>query len=332
MALETITEAKQLEKIEDQWNNLLAEVEENSIFLTHQWFCSWWKCFSKGQRLEILVVKDKGGKLLGIAPLMRESNTISFLASHEVSDYCDFLISKNRQKEFFTDLLAYFNNHRPGIKRIELINIKSSSSTLTYLPQLARRHGFIVEAAEAETAPYLELPSSYEDFMLILSRKDRHELRRKLRKMSGLGRVKVKQLKDLESLKTWLPSFIELHRASSSFKEAFWSRPGMVDFFEELAKRFSPQAWIELSLLLQREKIMAVLLSFVYQDEIYFYNTAYSRHYAFYSPGLFLFNYRLQQAIAERKRKADFLRGKERYKYYFGTKECRIYNLTFLLE
>jgi CelD/BcsL family acetyltransferase involved in cellulose biosynthesis len=101
----------------------------------------------------------------------------------------------------------------------------------------------------------------------------------------------------------------------------------MSDFFQEVASRFSLQKWVELNFLFCKDRIMAALLNFSYADTIYFYNVAFNKDYAWYSPGLFLFNHCLKQAISEGKRKADFLRGREKYKYYFGAEDSKIFRL-----
>ena len=85
---------------------------------------------------------------------------------------------------------------------------------------------------------------------------------------------------------------------------------------------------MELIFLYHGDKIMASLLNFMYEDKVYFYNVAYNRDYAWYSPGLFLFDHSIRQAISEKKKEADFLRGREKYKYYFGAIESKIFDLT----
>lgn len=332
MKVERITDFEDFKKIRAGWNTLLLLSEENSIFLTHEWFYSWWKCFSEGKSLEILRFQDEQGEMIGIAPLMTEENILRFIASQEVTDYCDFITAKGRGEEFYENLLGYLKIQYSGIKRIELINIKSSSPTLVFLPQVAPKHDFSCLSFEVEVAPILELPSSYEDFLRLLNRKSRHELRRKLRRMDNLQGVKIVKAADPKGLLTSIETFIDLHRKSAPSKREFWQRRGMVDFFREIILQFYPKKWVKLNFLLHEEKIMASLLNFSYEDQIYFYNIAYNKDYALYSPGLFLFNHCLKQAIIEKKKKADFLRGREKYKYYFGAKESKIFHLTLTLE
>ena len=328
MKVERIRDLESLEKLKDTWNELLFSSGQNYIFLTHEWISSWWKCFSEDNSLEIFVFKDEKENLVGIAPFMTKNECLCFIASHEVSDYCDAITENKRREELYEYLLNYLRKNYPEIKKIELINIKSSSPTLNFLSRLAPEYGFSCSCTETEVAPLLGLPSSYDDYMKSLSKKNRHELRRKLRRMESLEGVKITKITDTKELQSSLEAFITLHKKGSSSKAKFWERKGMSDFFREITHRFSLQKWVELNFISYEERIMAALLNFSYSEEIYFYNVAFNREFAWYSPGLFLFNHCIKQAISEGKRKVDFLRGREEYKYYFGARESKIVQLT----
>jgi CelD/BcsL family acetyltransferase involved in cellulose biosynthesis len=85
--------------------------------------------------------------------------------------------------------------------------------------------------------------------------------------------------------------------------------------------------WVELNVLFLEDRLIAALLNFLYKDTLYFYNIAYERDYAAYSPGFYLFDHSIKHAIAQGRKAADFLRGREKYKYFFGAKESKIYSL-----
>jgi len=327
MKVECIRDPESLEELKDAWNELLFSSKQNCIFLTHEWISSWWKCFSEDNSLEIQIFKDEKGSLAGIAPFMIKNKILRFIASQEVSDYCDVITHNERREEFHENLLSYFKKNYPDVEKIELMNIKSSSPTLSFLPRLAHEHGYSSSCNETEVAPLLELPSSYDDYLASLSKKNRHELQRKLRRMESLGGVKITRIADTKQLQSSLVKFIDLHKEGSPSKEKFWGKKGMSDFFQEIASRFSLQKWVELNLLFYEDSIMAGLLNFSYSDQILFYNVAFDKDFARYSPGLFLFNHCIKEAISEGKRKADFLRGREKYKYYFGAEDSKIFRL-----
>ena len=328
MKVENIRDVGSFQKIKDAWNKLLFSSKQNSIFFTHEWFASWWKCFSEDNSLEVLIFKDREGDPLGIGPFMIRNKILRFIASKEVSDYCDVIADNGRREEFYENLLNYFRLNYSDIEKIELMNIKSSSPTLDFLVRLAPKHKFSCSVTKTEVAPLLELPSSYEDYLGCLGKKNRHELRRKLRRMESLKGIKTVKITDTQELKSSIETFIALHRKGSPSKAKFWEKKEMSDFFHEIAYRFSIQKWIELNFLFYEDRIMAALLNFSCSDQVYFYNVTFNRDFAWYSPGIFLFNQCIKDAISEGKRTADFLRGREEYKYYFGAKDNKIFHVT----
>ncbi len=330
MKIERIQDHRKFKEIPDVWNEVLHSSEQDCPFLTHEWISSWWECFSEDNSLEALLFKDEKENPVGVAPLMIQDNTLRFIASEEVSDYCDFVYIKGYEEEFYESLFEYFKTIQSNIEKIELMNMQSSSSTLVYLPRLASKHGFTCSKEEVEVAPVLELPSSYEDYLGNLSKKKRHELRRKLRRIESLDGIRVERITDSKNLRTYLDRFIAIHKQGSSAKAKFWEKPKMTDFFHEMANRFSLREWIELKVLFYEERILAALLNFSYSDCIYFYNVAFDRDFARYSPGIFLFDHSIREAISTRKKSVNFLRGREEYKYYFGAKDSKIFRLILI--
>ena len=253
MKIEQIKTISRFEEIRDTWNELLHSSDQNSVFLTHQWFYSWWRWLSEGKSLEIFLYRSDSGTPVGIAPLMRENDILAFMASGEVTDYCDFIIRSGKEREFFESLLDFFRVQYPGVQKILLMNIKQTSKTLYFLPHLAAKYDFTCTVTESEVAPVLTLPASYEDFLALLSRKNRHDLRRKLKRVEELEGVRTVKVLDAVGLQSSINSFIQLHRRSDASKEEFWRAQGMADFFQEIALQFSPQGWVELLLMLHNE-------------------------------------------------------------------------------
>ena len=55
--------------LEKEWNSVLQKSENDSIFLRHEWFRSWWEAYGAEKELLILLFKENG-ELLGICPFM----------------------------------------------------------------------------------------------------------------------------------------------------------------------------------------------------------------------------------------------------------------------
>ena len=327
MKIERIRSYEKFMGVKSEWNILLCRSGLNIPFLTHQWFDAWWSSFGGLNTMEILLFRDASGILSGIAPLMVSEESLRFIASHEVTDYCDFIFVPDKRDKFYDCLWDHISRNSNGWSRIELISIPDPSATLSELPRLAERHGYASRVNESEIVPKLPLPASIEKYLHSLSRKNRHELRRKIRKLDTLGNIHIRKIKEAEQLQDAVDGFISLHRASSREKREFWNSPGMTDFFHAFCRLFSLENWVEMTVLTSSDRLIAALLSFHYAETVYFYNIAYDKDYSVYSPGFSLFHHAIDQAIADQVKLVDFLRGREKYKYFFGAKESKIYSL-----
>ncbi len=331
MKIERISTYERFVDLKEQWSTLLFRSDQNRPFLTHQWFDAWWQCFGQDHTLEILFFRDESDSPIGIAPMMIGDGVLQFIASHEVTDYCDFILCPDNRKDFFRCLLDYFRMSHAKLSRIEFINIPDSSLTLSEMPRFAVEQGFLCEVRKSETVPVLTLPDSYEKYLNCIGRKNRHELRRKVRKLEGLGNVRLERISESEKLSHAVQEFISLHRESGSDKQEFWRKRGMPEFFDELTSLFVLEGWMESIMLYAENRLIAALLNFSYRDTLYFYNIAYDKGYSPFSPGFYLFDRSIRQAITENMRVADFLRGREKYKYFFGAEDSKIYNLKLTL-
>ncbi len=327
MKVERIAEPNLFQQLGDKWNSLLDASGSHCVFLTHEWFRSWWECLSGKNNLEILLFKDKKDLLLGAAPMMTDGQNLRFMASHEVTDYCDFLYLPDYKEEFFRSLLDYFCANYPEKTKLEFINIRSSSATCDLILEMASEYGFSHSLRETEVAPVLSVPSTYKDYMSSLSRKNRHEIRRKLKRLERLERIRVKKITETRHLLHAVESFIALHKQSSPQKQAFWTTEGMPEFFKTIVHRFSKKGWVEMNVLFFERSLIAALLNFLHYDEVLFYNVAYDLEYAPFNPGFYLFHASIAEAISQGRKTVDFLRGREKYKYDFGAKGCKIYSL-----
>ena len=84
MKIERIGSIEDLLGLEKEWGECLSASSHDNVFLTWEWFVSWWKCFGKGSELNILVFRNPSGTLCGLAPLKTREKILSFIAIREV--------------------------------------------------------------------------------------------------------------------------------------------------------------------------------------------------------------------------------------------------------
>ncbi|MFC2160756.1 GNAT family N-acetyltransferase [Acidobacteriota bacterium] len=328
MRIEKISTLEKLVEVRDEWNILVESSSQNCIFLTNEWFCAWFESFGDPYQLSVLLFRDQENRLFGAAPLMETSSGLKFMANHEVTDYCDFIVESGKEELFYTHYLQYWQEDMKKPHHLLLINIREDSPTLLILSRMAEERQFENSILEAEVAPSLDLPLTYDEYLKNLKRKNRHELLRKTKKVDSLKSIVHKRVYDPEGARNCVGHFLDLHRKSSSFKREFWEKKGVEPFFYKITDLFSKNGWIEFNVLCLQDGLAAMLLNFIYHDEIHFYNIAFNANYAPYSPGIYLFNQSIRRAIKDNLKRADFLRGKEKYKFYLGAKECKIMDFT----
>ena len=303
------------------WPVLLEHCDANHIFLTPQWQRAWWQIFGNDFEMELLSLSD-GSELIGIAPLKNNGKSLSFLGSTDVCDYMDFIVRQGSEDYFFPRLLDYLAPL--AWQSIELDSLLPQSLALRFFVPAARQKGYRVEIEQMDVSPQLNLPASWEDYLVALKTKDRHELRRKLRRLEQTRAVSYYHVTDKAALLSAMASFFELFKLSHTEKAQFMTDRKR-EFFLAMGSSLAEKGDVSLSFLEVGGLRTSATLCFDYDNEIYLYNSAYDPTYASLSVSLLLKVYNIREAISNGKRRFDFLRGDEPYKYDLGGQAVPIY-------
>jgi CelD/BcsL family acetyltransferase involved in cellulose biosynthesis len=180
--------------------------------------------------------------------------------------------------------------------------------------------GLDCSPSQHAVAARLELPSTFDDYLLAIGRKERHELRRKVRRFTEEHGTPVVTTEDGPG--DGLGAFVDMHRRSRGRKGQFMT-PRMVAWFSDLAGQ---DGWrID---LLRGEDGVPVAASFGWaDDEVYYlYNSAYDRRVSG-SPGMVLLAKLIERAIVTGLSVFDFLKGEEPYKFRLGAVRRPLYTL-----
>jgi CelD/BcsL family acetyltransferase involved in cellulose biosynthesis len=301
---------------ESRWNVLLDRARHPSLFLTWQWQTAWSRAFLAGRPLQLLQVSDDAGALAGILPLYEDSPGLRRLVGGvDVSDYLDLIVPAGLEEEVWATLLQY----RAGeTAEWDLHALRGGSPTVEIVPRLAASAGLNVTVEREDRCPVLELPDSWGTYLERLSGKDRHELRRKMRKLEReLPGTSVRSHASLEGWDDALADFLRLHRLSKVGKARFMDER-MEDFFRDSTRALAAAGWGRLWFLDWNGAAVASFLCLEYGRSIALYNSGFDPTHAKLAPGLVLLAHVIGDAIARHVPVFDFLRGEEPYKYAFG--------------
>ena len=317
------TPLNSFDQIRGEWLDLLEECPVNTFYLMPQWQEIWWEAFRERREMAGFYLQRPEG-VTAIASLARQGDDLSFVGNTETFDYNDFMIRPGWEEDFFAALMNWLD--REDFKALELPSLMEDSPTLEYLPDLARQRGYSVEISEEDVTPGLELPDNWDAYLAGLSKKNRHELRRKLRRLESTEGWRWYCVQGSEQVSARLEDFLYLMRQSAPDKAAYMTGEREA-FFRRITQRTAELDLLRLYFLEMDGQDVASSLCFDYNGARYLYNSGYDPEYAYYSVGLLLNALCLREAIEQGKTYFDFLRGPEPYKYHLGGLDRTIYHM-----
>ncbi len=311
-----------LESLTGDWQALLEDDAQGSVFQHPAWLRIWFHAFGGDRRLRVLAIRD-GARLLGVAAFIAGDNRLTLAGDPDLWDYSGLTVRKGFERDAFHALIEHLAGE--AWDEIVLWGLAEDTPASDELPALAEAHGFRVTRDQEAVCPTVELPDSWDAYLASLNKKDRHELRRKMRRFAesdGEGELVV--LSGTDAVLAALPDFIRLHVESREDKAAFMTE-AMQHFFRHVAGDLARESRIRLYLLERGGVRLASVLCFDGGDSLMLYNSGYDPAYAHVSVGLVSKALCLQRAIEEGKRHFNFLRGDERYKYDLGARDTLVY-------
>lgn len=312
---------------EAAWNRLVARSSTDVPFLTWQFQTTWWRAFALGE-LHFLAVQDGAGEWVGALPLYEavgpDGPVLRLVGGVDVADYLDVVAVAGREEEVWKALLTALAGSR--WRALELRPIPAASPTPGLLAALAPTAGLGCRVERDERCPVIELPSSWDAYLASLSGKDRHELRRKLRRAEA-AEPRVEVVRTPGGVAAAMDAFIALHRKSKTGKARFMDER-MEAFFREVAVASAAAGWAALWLLWLDDAAAAALFCLEYAGTISLYNSGFDPTARALSPGVVLIARTIEDAIARGFRRYDFLRGDEPYKYGFGAVPTEVLRVT----
>lgn len=301
------------------WHDLLGRRSWSSIFLTPEWQGLWYDQFGVDDELRLLTIGPADAPL-GLAPLMLSGDTLTFVGDTDLFDYHEFI---DAAPGFYEALVACIDT-LPW-KTLDLRSLPAFSPTLEALPPAYSALGYDVTIEDEDVVPGTDLPATWDEFVGGLRKKDRHELRRKMRRLEGAGEIQVVE-STRETLEADFSLFHELMAESREEKRDFML-PERQAFFRRIVDWSFNAGFLRLMFLELDGERVAATMSFDYDGRRLLYNSGYRLEHAPLAVGLMLNALCIKDAIERGLTYFDFLRGPEPYKYHLGGMDIGLHRL-----
>jgi len=176
----------------------------------------------------------------------------------------------------------------------------------------------------------MDLPASFDEYIERLDTKQRHEVKRKMRKLAEAGRVEYRVIEDGAGIQRAMDAFLKMFTESRSDKADFLTSQ-KESFFRALAVAMGQAKLLRMGVLELDSLPTAMILYFDFKNGAYLYNSGYDPRYTDLSVGLMSKVLCIQECISRGNKKYDFLKGNETYKYHLGGKEVTLSNCQITL-
>jgi CelD/BcsL family acetyltransferase involved in cellulose biosynthesis len=299
-----------------------------SVFVLPDWMRVWWQVFGTGHELFIRTIRD-GEKIIGVAPLMIKEGAAGFIGGTDVCDYNDFITVPGREQDFLHALLDYLKES--DISGLDLKHVRPDSTVMTSLTKIAGELGYNVTSNKEDVSLEMDLPATFDEYLGKLDAKQRHEVRRKMRRLTEEGNVEYRFINDGDNLKPAVDKFFRMFTESRRDKADFLTER-MKSFFNLMVDVMAAGGMLRLGVLELDSKPVAEIMCFDYRDCIYLYNSGYDPEYVSLSAGLISKVFAIRDAIEKGKKRFDFLKGAEPYKYRLGGQEVPLYRCQIVLK
>ncbi len=307
-----------------EWNDLLKSSVSDTPFLRHEYQRAWWEHRGGGEWKDaqlVLVSAREGQKLIGLAPLFiaeyEGAASLLLIGSIEISDYLDLIVPMDAHSRFVTGLFDFLaSTITDNWAAVDWYNLPDSSPTLATLKHEAELRGWTHLEEMYRPTPRIVLNGDFDEYLSGVEKKQRHEIRRKMRRAIESERGVRWFISDMADPEAEIDSFLKLMEQDQG--KASFLRAPMRAQMREVIRTAHENGWLWLAFLEADGQRIAAALNFDYGNKLWGYNAGVNRDFMDLSPGWVLLGHVLQWCCENGRYEFDFMRGDEDYKYRFG--------------
>ncbi|HZJ24093.1 MAG TPA: GNAT family N-acetyltransferase [Anaerolineales bacterium] len=313
------------------WNQLVEQSIADTPFSRYEYLNEWWKTLGGGEwtgkdgvtpPLLVLVSATENDHLIGIAPLFIAEHdgqqALMLVGSIEISDYLDLIVREQDLPRFVSGLFDFLTSASVSSwSAVDWYNIPDTSPTRAALQVEFEKRGWPYHAEIYRPTPRIALNGSFDEYLSRLDKKQRHEIRRKMRRAAESElNVRFTIIDINADIETEINDFF--HLMTQDPNKANFLTPLMREQMAVTIRTAFEQGYLWLAFLEIGGVKVAASLNFDYKNKLWGYNSGVSREHMELSPGWVLLAHTIQWCCENGRYEFDFMRGDEEYKYRFG--------------
>ena len=307
------------------WNTLVEQSIADTPFSRYEYLAEWWKTLGGGEWKTaelVLVSASENDQLIGIAPLFiaeyGAQQALMLVGSIEISDYLDLIVREADLSRFLSGLIDFLTSSVAGNwSAIDWYNLPDNSLTLAALKAESEKRGWSYHEDIYRPTPRIALNDSFEEYLAHIDKKQRHEIKRKMRRAAESDlNVRFLVIDREANIENEINNFFDLMVQDPN--KANFLHPAMREQMTVTIRAAFEQNYLWLAFLEVDGVKVAASLNFDYKNKLWGYNSGVSRAHMELSPGWVLLGHVIQWCCENGRHEFDFMRGDEDYKYRFG--------------
>jgi CelD/BcsL family acetyltransferase involved in cellulose biosynthesis len=339
LQVEIVTTDSGLAAMREDWEGLLERSGAQSPFNTWEWLYPWWQVYGEGKQLRLVTVRDAGGVLVGLAPLMIgkrkrggrgcEKRVLALLGTGEgpLANGLEMLVAAERREQVLPTIWQACEGLAGEWDTVQFEEVWPSSDSWTSVMGQILREDYLVLAQTQRLGVTGALPDSFEACINQMpSDRRRRNLRAALRALEKAPvQVEYRRETSGEHLGDSLAALaaMSVQRQQSKGKHSAWLAQGFSECVGQAAALMAEKGRLRLDALLIDGAVRAVVLGFVLGDGYYGFQSGFDARFAEYSPNHCLWARCIESCIKEGLTRFDFGAGEHEYKAgYFAQRQA----------
>ncbi|MEK6271340.1 MAG: GNAT family N-acetyltransferase [Actinomycetota bacterium] len=316
-----------IESVLPEWEELFRADPEATPFMSPQWARAWWRTFGGSGRPWIVAVRENG-QLVGLAPfILRRRGPLRVLGRPGSHPSQDVLAPSQLRPDVAEAVAAEIASRR---KEWDLMAVSCFPED-SAIERSMRQRGLRLRQRRTATYPRIELPGSFDEYLAMLPRKRRKDLRRHLRRLDD-GVFEVRQVTEPAAIGAAIDRWHTLKLNWWEAKEdaeihAGQRGPGFAGFLRDLMLLMIPAGLGEVWELRHSGQVVGVEISLLDRRTFYSWEGGHDLGVAHLGPGKVAIGEGIRLSIAAGRRYYDLMRGGEPYKYWYGARDRESHSL-----
>jgi CelD/BcsL family acetyltransferase involved in cellulose biosynthesis len=333
---QVLTTDAEVEAICADWDDLGRRAEQYELTRSPDWLLPWWRIYgpSQGRKLRVgLLFRDE--RLTGLAPLLRRRcwhgpipfQRLELLGSGEpeaeavCSNHLGIVAEHGAERYVAEELVRAVAEGLFGHWDELVFSMMSGNGPLAdQLVQSFHDRGLLVEQKQMALAPYLVLPSTWEEYLKGLSTNGRRRITRSRKALDqwSEGTLRFERVSNTDDIDKGRKLLIDLHHARWATEEqgGVFRSPLFLRFHDAMMRQLVERGQLVLWWLSIGDEPIAVLYGMEWGGKIYAYQMGRRIDLpAHLRPGGVLLDLAIQEAITSGCREFDLLADAVPYKW-----------------